>query len=124
MNTHVMRIIGLGIAYFLTSCVQAPQKVQMATVMAQCDTVIEFVPYVACIKRSYSAYGTAPGGQPVLSFYAQLDAIAEQRTQNRITFLEAKAAAYRAYDETIGVANRVNRPVTCVDMGFGVVSCH
>jgi hypothetical protein len=98
-----------------------PNKVQMSEVLAICDGGPDFSAYVGCIKRTYDNRGTQPGSIAIRSFYAQLDALAEQSGKNQISNAEAKAAAYRTYDATIGASNRANRLSVCIPTAVGVI---
>lgn len=108
-------VISTGI---LGACAQQPPKYFMSNIMQQCDSVTVFSGYVKCIKDNYNVSGIDPASQDVRSFYAQLDAINERP----LSYVEAKAAAYRAYDATVGAGNRANRGVLCLPIA-GTIIC-
>jgi len=109
----------------LAACASPPPpSPKMSDIMAQCDATTPFDAYVGCIKQNTRLYAKVPQDQVGLlnSFFAQLDALNEQVAKKKITYTEAKAGAYRAWESAHNAAN-MNRPVTCFDMGFGVTQC-
>ena len=109
----------------LSACAPAPPPTpKMSDIMAQCDATTPFDAYVGCIKQNTRLYARVPSDQVGLlnSFFAQLDALNEEVARHKITYVEAKAAAYRAWGSAHN-AVQMNRPVTCIDMGGGVTQC-
>lgn len=92
------RIICL--TFVLASC--GIMEPRMSSVMEDCDTRSDFSRYVSCIKSEYQRDRSA---QSVRSFYVQLDAIKEDYENGALSNTKARAAAYRAYDQTVGAEN-------------------
>ena len=99
-----MRMLIICIAFLLVSCgVRAPS---MSSVMESCETRSDFSSYVSCIKNDYTR---DPGHQTVRSLYAQLSAINEDYQSGALSNTKARAAAYKAYDQTVGAGNARQR---------------
>lgn len=69
----------------------------MEDVVWQCDSK-DFYVFNNCIQLNYSG----PKNIKTSSFFAQLDAIAEELNRKTISNVKAKALAYAAYEDTIG----------------------
>ena len=93
---------GVIIFVFLSLASCGIMEPRMSSVMESCDTRSDFAQYVNCIKNEYKR---DPNAQSVRSLYAQLDAIKEDYESGLLSDAKAKAAAYIAYDQTVGAEN-------------------
>ena len=84
----------------------------MQVVMNECDRGQSFDAYVYCVKSTYQAQGTRPNSSATRAFYANLDAVNEAYTNNKITQAQAKKLAYDAYMSTIHADNVRNEAVS------------
>ena len=107
MNKIFKILLVLFSSFFLTSC-----GTMMKDVMASCDRGQSFDAYVYCVKSTYQTQGTRPNSSATRAFYANLDAVNEAYTNNKITQAQAKKLAYDAYMNTIHADNERNEAVS------------
>ena len=84
---------------------------RMSEVMDSCDNGRPFSQYADCIKTTYDAKGVHPKHGSVQAFYAIMADIREQVANGKSTEVQAKAALYRAWLETIEASNNSGRGV-------------
>ena len=130
----LMLVVIVGLA--LSGCLDStPKEPEMNAVMGSCESNSNFTRYVSCIKANYKRH---PDHSDVKSLYARLDSINEDYENGLVSSIKAKAAARKAYDDTVGAGNaraRANwaasykplfppsrRPITCTTV-YNTTTC-
>ena len=99
-------ILAVFIAVGVAGCARG--GLPMSEVMGSCDNGQPFSQYAVCIKTTYDAKGNRPKSGSTLAFYAIMADIREQVANGKSTEVQAKAALYRAWLETIDADNKAN----------------
>lgn len=103
-------------ALLLAGCATVPDM-PMSTVMRRCEHLTNFTDYSRCIRVTYDNEGNDPSGPSVRAFYALMAEIEEANQKGVMSNIQAKAAAHRAFMNTVDADNNRNRGTFCTVIG-------
>ena len=118
-NLMIKKMLVLSSAILLSGCFTP----SMSSVMSNCDSILlpKISDFNSCIQSDYKReWGLYPGHKDVRSLYDRLDLIVEDQQSGKMTQTQAKALAYKAYDDTVGAvmaAAAADKNTTCKTYG-------
>lgn len=89
------------LALLLTGC----GTMMMSDAMRSCDAVPRFREYAQCVETTYTKHGREPNSGWAAALHAQFRELAEDVDAKRLTEVQARAAAHRAYLAAVQAAN-------------------
>ncbi len=97
-----MNLLHLALpAVLLTGC----GTMLMSEAMRSCESVPRFREYAQCVEATYTKHGQQPESGWAAALHAQFREIAEDVDAGRLTEVQARGAAHRAYLAAVQAAN-------------------
>ncbi len=114
-----------GLIFTLIALVFIPslaEAKQMAVVLNECAQNSEIHAYANCIKERYNKYGNDKKSGDLLIFYSYIDQVVYSYDKSLsstmpMSFVEAKANVFRAFQSTINASNNREKTRICQMIG-------